>query len=151
MNKIFQKLSQFFGAWEIGVLADGKDQLWGVEPDPKNLGYLKAKNAEGLHIFVRPQEQEKFLLVDDLTWPRIQRDHQTGSGQWRPGRMCIETSPGNYQLWIRGDRSLSNEEKRFWLHRMGSDPGASPRGRWGRCPGFRNKKEKHEMGIETLL
>ncbi len=26
---------------------------------------------------------------------------------------------------------------------MGSDPGADPNNRWGRCPGFRNRKDKY--------
>jgi len=57
--------------------------------------------------------------------------------------MAVETSPGNYQVWIRSSRPLSLEEKRYWLHRLRSDPGADPNGRWGRCPGFRNRKENH--------
>ena len=142
MDKLFDRIGKFFGVWKIGVLDDGKDQLWQVDPDPKVLGYLKAKNSEGLHIFMRPQEEERFLLADDLAWPRIQRDHQR-SGRWRLGRMCIETSPANYQVWMRSQRPLSLDEKRYWLERMGSDPGADPNDRWGRCPGFRNRKSKH--------
>jgi len=29
------------------------------------------------------------------------------------------------------------------LKRLHSDPGADPNNRWGRCPGFRNRKQKH--------
>ncbi len=35
------------------------------------------------------------------------------------------------------------EAKRYWLKKLHSDPGADPRNRWGRCPGFRNRKVKH--------
>ena len=57
--------------------------------------------------------------------------------------MVIETSPGNYQIWIRSASPLAIEEKRYWLKRLHSDPGADPNHRWGRCPGFRNRKKKH--------
>jgi len=57
--------------------------------------------------------------------------------------MVVETSPRNYQVWIHSQRQLSLVEKRFWLKRLGSDPGADPNNRWGRCPGFRNRKDKH--------
>ena len=57
--------------------------------------------------------------------------------------MVVETSPQNYQVWIRCRRELSLDEKRHWLKKLGSDPGADPNNRWGRCPGFRNRKDKH--------
>jgi hypothetical protein len=57
--------------------------------------------------------------------------------------MVVETSPGNFQVWIHSLRSLSLTEKSFWLKKLRSDPAAHPRNRWGRCPGFRNRKEKY--------
>jgi len=57
--------------------------------------------------------------------------------------MVVETSPDNYQVWIRSSRPLEIEEKRYWLKKLYSDPGADPKHRWGRCPGFRNRKAKH--------
>ena len=57
--------------------------------------------------------------------------------------MIVSTSPENYQIWTHSDRELSVDEKRFWAGCMNSDPGADPRHRWGRCPGFFNRKEKH--------
>jgi hypothetical protein len=57
--------------------------------------------------------------------------------------MVIETSPQNYQVWIHNQGPLPLMEKRYWLERLGSDPGADPNNRWGRCPGFRNRKDKH--------
>jgi hypothetical protein len=57
--------------------------------------------------------------------------------------MVVETSPDNYQVWIHANRSIPLDEKRYWLKRLKSDPGADPHNRWGRCPGFRNRKEKY--------
>jgi len=58
--------------------------------------------------------------------------------------MVVETSPYNYQVWILSNRFLSIAEKRYWLKKLCNDPGAGPNNRWGRCPGFRNRKQKHK-------
>lgn len=92
---------------------------------------------------MQPAEESRYLLADDLSWPVVCRCHQCMDGTWKPGRMVIETSPRNYQVWIHSRRLLSLTEKRYWLNRLMSDPGADPDNRWGRCPGFRNRKEKH--------
>lgn len=57
--------------------------------------------------------------------------------------MIIETSPRNFQVWIQASRPLSLDEKRYWLFKLKNDPGADPNNRWGRCPGFMNRKEKY--------
>jgi len=84
-----------------------------------------------------------YFLIDDVNWPLIQRQHQYICGKWRPGRMVVETSKNNYQVWVHAARSLSLEEKRYWLKKLNSDPGADPHNRWGRSPGFRNRKIKY--------
>jgi len=145
MKTIFYKLDRFFlGKWNIAVL-DLKTGRWVLQPTVRIIPYLKAENSAGRHILMQPapQLQPSFLIADDLTWSGIQMQHM-GPGQlFKPGRMVVETSPGNYQAWIRSSRPLSLEEKRYWLNRLRSDPGADPNGRWGRCPGFRNRKESH--------
>jgi len=83
------------------------------------------------------------MLADDLTWSIVESHHKTANGSWRPGRMVVETSPCNYQVWIRSSQHLTSYEKRYWLKKMCSDPGATPKNRWGRMPGFRNRKEKY--------
>ena len=84
------------------------------------------------------------MIADDLNLTLLKTHHQNPHGTWKPGRMVIETSPGNYQIWIHSDRNLSLDEKRYWLKIMKSDPGADPKHRWGRCPGFFNKKDKYQ-------
>lgn len=122
---------------------DIKKGRWIVDPSPTRIGYLKAENAHGRHILMQPVDESRYLLADDLCWERICLQHRHAGGAWKPGRMVVETSPQSYQVWIRSQRQLSLAEKRHWLKRMGSDPGADPNNRWGRCPGFRNRKEKH--------
>ena len=145
MKTILLKLDLFFlKEWNIAVL-DLSAGRWVLKPDPRLIPYLKAENANGRHILMQPAPgiQPTFLLADDLTWSDIQKQHMAPDQTFKPGRMVVETSPENYQVWIRSDRALDLKEKRYWLRRLGSDPGADPNGRWGRCPGFRNRKESH--------
>jgi hypothetical protein len=143
MEKIFEKLGRYFGEWKIGIL-NPNGGMWDVSPTREAINYLKAQNATGHHIFIKPISEEPFLLVDDIS-PEGLLAHKI-SGTWRPGRLIVETSPANFQIWIKSNRPLTLSEKRFWLKRFHSDPGCDPNSRWGRCPGFRNRKEKYEVG-----
>jgi len=145
MKSIFEKLSRYFyHRWHVAVL-DMDIGRWVIEPKPSNIAYLKAENAHGRHILIQPHSTiaPYYLIVDDISWPLIQQQHQHKDGRWKPGRMLVETSNNNYQLWIHSRRPLSLKEKRYWLKKLNSDPGADPKNRWGRCPGFRNRKNKH--------
>lgn len=151
MKKILHKIGDYFGsAWRLAVL-DMKKGRWIVDPTPSRVGYLKAENVNGRHILMQPAVESRYLLVDDLCWELICRQHRHTNGMWKPGRMVVETSPQNYQVWIRSQRELSLSEKRYWLKRLGSDPGADPNNRWGRCPGFRNRKDKHRSSGQYPL
>jgi len=145
MKLIFEKVHRYFyGKWRLAVL-DMDSGRWVTKPKALHIPYLKAENAHGRHILLQPEQtiEPYFLLVDDLSWPMIHRHHHYPDGTWKPGRMVVETSKGNYQVWIRSSRYLSLNEKRYWLQKLCSDPGADPNNRWGRCPGFRNRKEKY--------
>jgi hypothetical protein len=150
MSPVFDKLANYFGDYELGVFKEAEGEkdgaVWTVKPGHENIGYLKAMNAQGKHIFIRPtfETEPHFMLHDDVNREGLAKYHQDPNGHWKPGRFVIESSPGNYQVWIKSDRSLAVEEKKHWLSKMDSDPGASPRHRWGRCPGFRNRKEKYK-------
>jgi len=142
MHRIFKKISHFFnGNWRLAVLDLTKGR-WLVSLD--NLAYLKAENASGRHIIIQPGHEVEpyYLLVDDLNAELLWRHHKINN-IWKPGRMVIETSPANYQVWIHSSRSLNLHEKQYWLKKLHNDPGASPKNRWGRCPGFFNRKPKY--------
>lgn len=131
--------------WNLAVL-DFKKGLWQVDNDISNISYLKAENSNGRHIIMQSTDDTEsyYLLVDDIEYSTIALHHKEINGNWKPGRMVVETSPGNYQVWIHCSRPVSLEEKRYWLKKMHNDPGADPNNRWGRCPGFRNRKEKYK-------
>jgi hypothetical protein len=145
MEVIFDKLHRYFsGQWRMAVL-DLASGRWIREAINSNIPYFKAQNASGRHILMQPEPKiERFyLLADDLNESALTRHHRFPDRKWKPGRMVVETSPGNFQVWIHSHRPLSLPEKRYWLSRLHSDPGADPNQRWGRCPGFRNRKEKY--------
>ena len=145
MKKLLKKLHRFFEPnYSLAVLDMEAGSRWTVEPSFPNVSYLKAENAHGRHILIQPDLQSYFLLVDDIEQATIRLHHRFNDGRWKPGRMVIETSPNNYQVWIRASRPLALPEKRYWLKRLKYDPGADPSNRWGRCPGFRNRKIKYK-------
>ena len=144
MRKLLEKLHRFFSAdYSLAVLDMDVGSRWFVKPEPTNIAYLKAENAQGRHILIQPALQSYYLLVDDISFETIGIQHRFSDGTWKPGRMVVETSPSNYQVWVHASRPLPLSEKRYWLKRLKSDPGADPSNRWGRCPGFRNRKKKH--------
>lgn len=143
MNTVFQKLARYFqDLWQLGVL-DPKRGLWTVETSPEKIPYLKAQNARGCHIFIKPLRLDHYLLADDISKETLSRHHRLPNGQWKPARLVVQTSPENFQVWIHSQRPLSSDEKAIWLKKLRSDPAAHPENRWGRCPGFRNTKEKY--------
>jgi hypothetical protein len=143
MQQVFQKLDRYFPSGRRLAVLDMQKGRWIVEPAAGVIAYLKAENARGRHILIQPEDPSHYLLADDLSWDLILRSHRRTDGAWKPGRMVVETSPRNFQVWIHSHNPLTLDEKRYWLKRLGSDPGADPNNRWGRCPGFRNCKDKH--------
>ncbi len=144
MELIFQKLGKFFNGHARIAVLDEKKGRWFVQYDSKSIPYLKAENANGRHVLIKPDQSVEpyYLLVDDLDGCLLGRQHKKAQ-IFKAGRLVVETSPGNYQVWIHSSRPLGLDEKRYWLQKMNSDPGADPNNRWGRCPGFRNRKQKH--------
>lgn len=143
MHRIIAKLDRYFrGSWHTGIL-DPSIGLWRV--DSTHLAYLKAENAKGRHILLQPAPENDayYFLADDIPPVLLRQHHQYPDGSWRAGRMVIETSPSNFQVWIHSARALTLREKRYWLRRLHSDPGADPHNRWGRHPGFFNRKDNH--------
>ena len=145
-----EKLKTYFGDCEFGVFQESTGEkngaVWAVPAEENRIDYLKAMNAQGKHVFIRPsfERESHFMLHDDLDREGLEKYHKDAHGRWKPGRLVVESSPGNFQVWVKSDRGLTNAEKKHWLSTMHSDPGASPKHRWGRAPGFRNRKQKYK-------
>ncbi len=152
MKSIFEKINYYFcGDWHLSVLDEDVGR-WTVKSSPSNIAYLKAENANGRHILIQPLPdiQPFYILADDISNDLLRKHHRYHDGDWKPGRMIIETSPNNFQVWIHSSRFLQLKEKRYWLTKLRSDPGADPKNRWGRCPGFRNRKMKYRNSLDQF-
>lgn len=140
----FNRIDGFFnGSFQFGVHAYSqlKSVVWGVLGEANSVPYLRSQNLKGHSIFIRPLPKitEYYMLVDDLDSEMVMCHYD------KPGRLIVESSPRNFQVWIRSDAPLSDGIKKVLLQELQSDPGAAPAKRWGRAPGFTNRKPKHLM------
>ena len=107
------------------------------------LRYLKYRNARGAHIYFRPSGERRYTVVDDLDGATLARMTEHG---FEPCTV-IETSPGNYQAWLKHSRLLSKALGTFaaqtLARRFAADPSAADWRRFGRLAGFTNRKPQH--------
>jgi hypothetical protein len=106
------------------------------------LPWLRARNAAGRHIYLRPLDP-RHVLVDDLDAAALRMlrgAHAVAA--------IVETSPGSHQAWLtaapgevepaRAAALASNLARRY-----GGDPGAASAVQLGRLPGTTNRKGRH--------
>jgi len=135
--------------YEIGVFfpatesqPDSKMLLraWDEAAVFKSVPWLRAKNAEGAAIYVRPQGEHAYSLVDDLNAEAVARMR---AEQFTPA-VVVETSPANFQAWVNHgqmlDKRTSTAVARALAQRFGGDPGAADWRHFGRLAGFTNRK-----------
>ena len=134
-------------AYDIGILSD-RGMLPGLSNLPaegvlSRLALLKAHNARGAHIYIRPAEEHRFTVLDDLNSDSVAR--LTGDGL-EPCAV-VETSLGNFQAWLKHDAvypaPLSTFISQTLARRYSADPSAADWRRFGRLPGFTNCKPKY--------
>ena len=132
--------------YDIGVLAD--KGMYRVEAAPASrvlrmLAFLKYRNANGAHIYIRPTGESAYTLLDDLTAATLASLAPQG---YAPAAL-VETSPGSFQAWLRHTQPLSKEIGTFaaktLAEQFGADQGAADWRRFGRAPGFTNRKPQH--------
>ena len=135
--------------YEVGVFfpatgkgADSKMLLrtWDQAALLKSAPWLRAKNAEGAAIYIRPKGEHAYNLVDDLKADAVDRMRKEG---FTPA-IVIETSPANFQAWLNHgdvlDKRTSTAAARVLAERFGGDPGAADWRHFGRLCGFTNRK-----------
>lgn len=137
---------------EVGVLDPGRSKeghpmslrTWTIDEVLKSLGWLKRQNAAGCHIFVRPLGSQGLIFVDDLSLAgltKIEDDNLRLA-------LVIESSPMNYQAWVRVSNGPVNEALATALAgalatRYGGDPASADWRHFGRLVGFTNRKPKY--------
>ena len=94
---------------EVGIRRNGRmmTREWCILQTMKSIDWLKRENAKGADIFIRPRKDNQGLvLVDDLSKTQLAKMKADGV---EPA-VVIETSPQNYQAWVRlSQHALSPE------------------------------------------
>jgi len=128
-------------------------RVWDADTLIRSVPWLRYQNADGRNIYVRPKGEHDLSLVDDLTAEAIQRMKATG---FTPAAI-IETSPGNFQAWLKHPailpRELSTAAARKLAEQSGGDKGAADWRHFGRLAGFTNRKPKYasEAGLYPFV
>ena len=104
------------------------------------LSWLRWLNGTGHHIVGRPWDA-RHVLLDDLHPVTVE------AMAGRPAAV-VESSPGNFQLWLTLSTSpvapdVASAAARLLAVRHGSDRGAASASQPGRLPGFTNRKGRH--------
>lgn len=118
-------------------------RVWDAETIVKSVPWLRHQNREGRNIYIRPKGEHDLSMVDDLTKDAVSTMKQAG---FSPA-VVVETSPGNYQAWLKHPERLSKEVStataRALAGKFGGDRGAADWRHFGRLSGFTNRKAQH--------
>lgn len=132
-----------FQTWSgLGVCDKSMDQA---------LAAVRKCNAKGRDVYFRPTRGTPACITmsDDLTLDAAQ---QLADGR---AHLLAETSPNNYQLWLKTDRMLNEGERKTvqqaLIAQHGGDPGSASGEHFGRLPGFKNRKPKYDLPWVNLV
>jgi hypothetical protein len=119
-------------------------RTWDTDSLIRSIPWLKLQNMQGRNIYIRPKGEHNLSLVDDLKVDGV--DKMTVEGF--KAAVVVETSPGNYQAWLKHPRVLSQEIStavaRALADAFGGDKGAADWRHFGRLAGFTNRKLKYQ-------
>jgi hypothetical protein len=136
--------------FDVGILnRDGRMLLregWNAKRIEAAISWLRRENAHGAHIFVRPHGAHPLSLVDDVSADGIAAMKESG---FQPA-VVVETSPGNFQVWVNhgrvlSDRTFSTQAAKELARRFGADPSSADWRHFGRLAGFTNQKPKRRL------
>ena len=147
--------------FEVGLFkptATGKEPVmlprsWDSDTLLRSVSWLRHQNRDGRNIYIRPKGEHNLSLVDDLNTEKVQAMKAAG---FCPA-LVIQTSPGNFQAWLKHPETLGKEVStaaaRTLAERFGGDRGAADWRHFGRLAGFTNRKEKYrsESGLYPFV
>lgn len=120
----------------------------------KKIQWLKRMNAQGQDIYIRPDGSVGLILLDDLDQAAVVRLKHDGLAP----AVVVETSPGNYQAWVRvSQQPIASEQAsmvaKILAERCGGDSASADWRHFGRLAGFTNRKPKHqqESGMQSFV
>ena len=136
--------------YDLGILSEGgMYRLEALQASRllRMLRYLKYRNVNGAHIYIRPTGESPYTLLDDLSRITLERLKAEG---YAPAAV-VETSPGSFQAWLRHEQPLSKElgtiAAKTLAEQFGADRSAADWRRFGRAPGFTNRKPQHRNAL----
>ena len=119
-------------------------RTWDVESLIRSIPWMRLQNLQGRNIYVRPKGEHDLTLIDDLKPSAL---HRMAAAGFNPA-VLVETSPGNFQAWLKHPKTLSKEAStaaaRALADRFGGDRGAADWRHFGRLAGFTNRKLKYQ-------
>src|ERR1039457_3666856 len=119
-------------------------RTWDMRAVLKSIPWLRLQNRNGRNIYIRPRGEHNLSLIDDLTAASIERMKAEG---FQPA-LVVETSPGNFQAWLKHSRILSRglgtAAARALAQEYDGDLGAADWRHFGRLAGFTNREEKYK-------
>jgi hypothetical protein len=111
-------------------------RTWDRHTVLRSIPWLRLQNADGRNIYIRPKGEHDLSLVDDLTTDAVKRMKATG---FSPA-VVVETSPGNFQAWLKHPRQLPRELSTLAARKLaedfGGDRGAADWRHFGRLSGL---------------
>jgi len=112
----------------------------------KTIKFLRAKNANNENIYIAPAKdiETNLVLIDDLEYWQIEKMEDSGL----TACVIVETSPENYQAWIKLSSGPVPAEERKIVSRIitkefNTDIGCIGAWHYGRLAGFTNRKKKY--------
>ena len=120
-------------------------RMWDAESLMRSIPWMRLQNLQGRNIYVRPKGEHNLSMVNDLNRESVSRMFASG---FKPA-VVVETSPGNYQAWLKHPKALSKKVStaaaRKLAEEFGGDKGAADWRHYGRLAGFTNRKEKYQQ------
>lgn len=142
---------------EVGIRDAQTGQMmnrqWSRAELQQSIPWLKRMNARGNDIYVRPAGAHGLVLLDDLNTQALARMEADG---FAPAA-TIETSPGNYQAWVKlSDDPLPVNVRQIAATQLaqhyGGDPNSADSRHYGRLAGFTNQKPQHRKnGLQPYV
>src|SRR6266853_5849773 len=144
--------------FEIGLFDPNSSRqmlprVWDRNALLRSISWLRLKNGRGRNIYIRPSGEHRLSLIDDIGWRAVGRLKEEG---FEPAAI-VETSPGNFQVWLNHgvvlSKDLSTIAARLLARRFLGDPASADWRHYGRLAGFTNRKEKYrkENGLYPFV
>jgi len=133
-------------AYEVGVRRPDKGGFQQTVFKTEHLavlGWLKHRNAQGCHIYIRPACAHTLILLDDLNFDSV---HALKKDRLEPAAV-VETSPDNFQVWLKLaapapglPHPLATYLAKWLTSYYQCDPNSADWRHYGRLAGFTNRK-----------